>query len=205
MDLTKELQSYIRKFDSSVVHREYFKLESPSFPIPSLHKPAPSPPNKSLTSTASNRKVIHAADLEAEMFAKAKQDRPIKPTYAKIDSATEIDKNQYLLNGKNPFARDLSQFTIDMGDSLSVDNSVKFKTWFYKDLSGTIYGPYNSLDMYQWSVCKFFPDDLLICCNSKNEFGQFQPLNSYEPKEEIELNVLRSLEKLCGFSERSRN
>lgn len=72
MDLTKELQSYIRKFDSSVVHREYFKLESPSFPIPSLHKPAPSPPNKSLTSTASNRKVIHAADLEAEMFAKAK-------------------------------------------------------------------------------------------------------------------------------------
>ena len=82
------------------------------------------------------------------MIAKAKQSRKVLQDHVNLDNTTVIDKNQYLLNSKNPFAHDLSQYTIEIGNSTRIENSVQLKTWFYKDLNGKIYGPYTSLDMY---------------------------------------------------------
>ena len=81
-------------------------------------------------------------------------------------------------NKNNPFAKAMMQHGLE-----SVDNKISFpvtskayeKVWFYKDLEQNMQGPYNCIEMFNWTARKCFPDDLEISfCNT-----EFVPMNNY--------------------------
>ncbi len=79
----------------------------------------------------------------------------------------------------NPFALELFPVSFCESNLAYVNKGVKLSTWYYKDLSGNIHGPYSTLEMYTWFAGGFFPFDLLICKNTKTDFNQFRQLTIY--------------------------
>lgn len=81
-------------------------------------------------------------------------------------------------NKGNPFARTMIQTGIEGEDGriyFPLSTRPYEKVWSYKDLEDNVQGPFSSIEMFNWTVRRCFPDNLEISfCNT-----EFIPMNNY--------------------------
>lgn len=127
-------------------------------------------------------KVNKSEDLKEpeETVKQELKTQEIKPEIQKI-IVPAYDKNSLLtlINQGNPFAKAM----LYSGTKGENDEKIYFppgskiyeRMWFYKDPSMVIQGPFNCLEMFNWTNRGLFPEDLEISfCNT-----EFLPMNAY--------------------------
>ena len=86
---------------------------------------------------------------------------------------------QYSLHTLNKEVSQGNPFAIILLMSGQVENEVLYvvpssqayeKQWFYKDPQGNTQGPFNSIEMYHWSLAGYFDLTLNVACGQNIKF-----------------------------------